>query len=224
MNTPSKEALEAAKELVYSYDPKAHEAGARAIDRHFEPLRQRSDAWAKTFDALSQTPEYAETASDEPRGVDLALRTVALLIEHREQHEARVKELEALAQAQMAKLEEIHTLRFANAELAGALRGAREELYSLREFVIDRNVTDETSDGIQDADAALAKADAALARHAAGEPAKHPDTERLEAIEDGGLDVFESDGEWYVGAAEPCRTLRAAIDAAAAKHCKEVQS
>jgi hypothetical protein len=44
--------------------------------------------------------------------------------------------------------------------------------------------------------------------------AKHPDTERLDAIEDGGLDVFESHGEWYVGAAEPCRTLRSAIDAA----------
>lgn len=47
-------------------------------------------------------------------------------------------------------------------------------------------------------------------------PALHPDTERLDAIEDGGLDVFESHGEWYVGAAEPCRTLRAAIDQARA--------
>lgn len=73
-------------------------------------------------------------------------------------------------------------LKERNVELAGALRGAREELYSLREFVIDRNVTDETSDGIQDADAALAKADAALARHAAGEPAKHPDTVTEEGL------------------------------------------
>lgn len=37
--------------------------------------------------------------------------------------EAHVKELEGLAQQQMAKLEELHALRASNAELVAALRG-----------------------------------------------------------------------------------------------------
>lgn len=211
MNTPSKEALEAAKELVYSYDPKAHEAGARAIDRHFAPLRQRAEQAEARVKELEGMLDLASRQRDYNQDKISALR-------------AANTELETLLASEKATRNAIIAkgvaTEQANAELAGALRDAA---------AFARNMEQLAYGGIEEIDdeecvSLACRAEAVLARHAAGEPAKHPDTERLEAIEDGGLDVFESDGEWYVGAAEPCRTLRAAIDAAAAKHCKEVQS
>lgn len=98
--------------------------------------------------------------------------------------------------------EEINTLRAQKAELVAALERIK-------------SVTGDEAETWEEVAGWMARqAIYALARAESATPTKHPDTERLDAIEDGGLDVFESHGEWYVGAAEPCRTLRAALDTA----------
>lgn len=161
MNTPSKEALDAAENVqdYWGFPRRATIDLATIIDRHFEPLRAEMvqltvdrDNWkirAEEMDGYKadcmELRQRAEQAEQKARDWETAANLYQLDFQteaaRAEQAEARVKELEAacaelvtdgnaitlaanlarqservkeleaLAQTQMAKLEEIHALR-----------------------------------------------------------------------------------------------------------------
>ena len=116
-------------------------------------------------------------------------------------------------------LREVSTLRASNAELAGALRKLTERLRACHNDARYMAVWESWRvHGNQYAGPfyvdELEHAEEVLARHAAGEPAKHPDTVRLDWLE---ASPYENLAEvrfrlWRGG--DSCSVIRSAIDAA----------
>ena len=140
MNTPSKEALEAAKELfpdAISFYRLAAENAAEIIDRHFEPLRQR----LAEMESLLASEKTIRNA----------------IIAKGQQAEARVKELQK-QEAESRRLfyaeqDKRQSAEQRNAELEAALRGM---------------IKNAERDG--DTRLAVQKTLAVIARHATDEP------------------------------------------------------
>lgn len=227
MNTPSKEALDAAENVqdYLGFPRRATMDLAAIIDRHFEPLRQRlaemesllasekttrnaiiakgqqTEASVKELEAEIRRLEHENDGLERRRQYETDLVCAAVL-------EANARGVSFGSAELCSRVDELRALRATNAELAGALRHLKETL--------NRNGY------------ATSDADAALARHAAGEPAKHPDTEIIDRFEEmcGSLEYCDADevrNHWraygYSGSNEGVgRTmrdaLRAAIDAA----------
>ena len=290
MNTPSKEALDAAENVqdYWGFPRRATIDLATIIDRHFEPLRKRlaemesllesekatrnaiiakgqqAEARVKELDELYRDLRVAYEQNAEQcvklnRELGLKKETTEWLNgttiqrARAEQAEDRVKELEAEAIA----------LRAANAELQKQESESRRLFYSeqdkrqsaefrceelaeaLRPFAEFANKWDKNPiRGLDDAlysihnEASLRLSDcktarAALAHHAAGEPAKHPDTEIIDRFEEmcGSLEYCDADevrNHWraygYSGSNEGVgRTMRDALRAATDAARKEVQ-
>ena len=131
MNTPSKEALEAAVALLNGFTigfadglfkPNTSHLAA-IIDSYFEPLRKRLaemesllESEKATRNAIIAKGQQAEARVKELEAACAELVTdgnAITLAANLARQSERVKELEALAQTQMAKLEEIHALRAA---------------------------------------------------------------------------------------------------------------
>ena len=260
MNTPSKEALEAAVALLNGFTigfadglfkPNTSHLAA-IIDSYFEPLRKR----LAEMESLLESEKATRNA----------------IIAKGQHAEARVKELEAAAKCdpvvyrkiKLAEQEnELSALRAANAELQKQESESRRLFYSeqdkrqsaefrceelaeaLRPFAEFANKWDKNPiRGLDDAlysihnEASLRLSDcktarAALAHHAAGEPAKHPDTEIIDRFEEmcGSLEYCDADevrNHWraygYSGSNEGVgRTMRDALRAAIDAARKEVQ-
>ena len=113
MNTPSKEALEAAKEFrstVVGLSNDSADKLAAIIDRHIEPLRQRAEQ-------AEQKARDWETAANL---YQLDFQTEAA---RAEQAEARVTELEECT----CNAEELRQLRADNSALRASVDSAREK-------------------------------------------------------------------------------------------------
>lgn len=153
---PSKEALEAARDLFKQRYCFASDNVAAIIDRHFEPLRQRAEQNAEQCVKLNRELGLKKETTEWLNGTTIQRARA-------ERAEARVKELEATAKCdpivygklKIAEQEnELAALRAANAELVGALRGLLKNA---------------ERDG--DTRLAVQKALSVLARHAVGEQA-----------------------------------------------------
>lgn len=206
MNTPSKEALEAAKELfpdATSFYRFVAENAAEIIDRHFSPLRRRAEKAEarvkelKTLLASEKTTRNAIIA----KGVATERANVEL-----QKQEAESRRLFYTEQDKRQSAE------YRSDVLAGALREARHLAASW-----------ESADG-EPATELLKRIDAALALNAAGEPAKHPDTERLAFLIQNFAVLGTVAGRWRVSSgnmvlSEWHNTPEEALDAAR----KEVQ-
>lgn len=133
MNTPSKEALDAAENVqdYWGFPRRATIDLATIIDRYFEPLRKRLaemesllESEKATRNAIIAKGQQAEARVKELEAACAELVTdgnAITLAANLARQSERVKELEALAQTQMAKLEEIHALR-------AAIDAARKEV------------------------------------------------------------------------------------------------
>ena len=147
MSTPSKEALEAAFDLFKKrYCFGSDNDNATIIDRHFEPLRQRSEqaeAHVKELEAEIRRLEHENDGLERRRQYETDLVCAAVL-------EANARGVSFGSAELCSRVDELRAIRAANAELAGALRHLKETL--------NRNGY------------ATSDADAALARHGAGEP------------------------------------------------------
>lgn len=184
MNTPSKEALEAAFDLFkkrYCYG--SDNDNAAIIDRHFEPLRQRSEqAEARVKELEFGLKHQCETC--EMKSIFDGEHAYALKMQ------ARVKELEAenenAAEAYKLLQSDTNAIRAANAELKKQEAESRRLFYAEQdkrqsaEFRCEELagalreaqhlvVAWESADG-EPATELLRRIDAALARHSAGDP------------------------------------------------------
>ena len=266
MNTPSKEALDAAENVqdYWGFPRRATIDLATIIDRHFEPLRAEivqltidRDNWkirAEEMDEYKadcmELRQRAKQAVARVKEVETDLSSLRVSYKqnasqcvqlvrdnaelHRDNAELQKQEAESRRlfyaeqdkrQSAEFRCEELaEALRpfaeFANKWDKNPIRGLDDALYSIH---------NEASLRLSDCKTARA----ALAHHAAGEPAKHPDTEIIDRFEEmcGSLEYCDADevrNHWraygYSGSIEGVgRTMRDALRAAIDAARKEVQ-
>ena len=169
MSTPSKEALEAAKELFPDaiFSKFAAENAAEIIDLHFAPLRQRTEqaeARVKELEALAEA-KYAQ-------GYSAANR---LNTKRREVDQATYDELAALraANVELQKQEaESRRLFYAEQDKRQSAEFRCEELAGvLRKIAAQKPEKPDYWTPCGQCDSNIEDAKEVLARHAAGEPA-----------------------------------------------------
>ena len=214
---PSKEALDAAQALrckvqkPFGWQPIECSEMAAIIDRHFEPLRRDNATLAGRLtaaelerDSLGARAEKAEAEIERWRTATAKLRDGA-------------DEAASVATEQLARAEQ------RVAELAGALRALSQAVHA--------KIQVQGADGNYVLSMDVASADKTLARHAAGEPAqeacggrcgdplcnlstegelmrepaKHPDEERLNWLEEVGDVTLSRTMRWVkIGRVESC--------------------